>query len=85
MVFSPVTAMIGVMANKQKKKRNKQYRGQDAAMNRPAVTRITAANRSKLGQWWFDRKRVLKPVLIGVAVVIVIVWLIIELIRITTA
>lgn len=85
MVFSPVTGMIVVMANKQKKKRNKQYRGQDAAMNRPAVTRITAANRSKLGQWWLDRKRVLKPVLIVVTVVLVIVWLIIELIRITTA
>ena len=72
------------MANKQKKKRNKQYRGADAALQRPAVTKITAANRSKLGQWWFDRKKVLKPVLIGAGVVIVIVWLIIELVRIAT-
>lgn len=85
LVFFPVTGMIETMANKQKKKRNKQYRGQDAAMNRPAVTRITAANRSKIGQWWFDRRRVLKPVLIGVAIALVIIWLIIELIRITTA
>jgi hypothetical protein len=73
------------MANKQKKKRNKQYRGADAAMGRPTVTRISAANRSRLGQWWFERKRVLRPILIGVAIAIVIVWLIIELIRITTA
>jgi hypothetical protein len=72
------------MSNKQKKKRNKQYRGMDASMDRPSVTRITAANRSKIGQWWFERKKVLKPVLIGAAILIVVVWLIIELIRITT-
>lgn len=72
------------MANKQKKKRNKQYRGADAAVTRPTVTRITAANRTKLGQWWFERKKILKPVLITGAVIAVIVWLIIELVRITT-
>jgi hypothetical protein len=83
--FSPGAGMIEAMANKQKKKRNKQYRGQDAALERPVVTRITAANRSKIGQWWFDRRRVLKPVLIGVAIAALIVWLIIELIRITTS
>ena len=71
------------MANKQKKKRNKQYRGADAAMDRPSITRVSAANRSKIGQWWFDRKRVLKPVLIGSGIVIVIIWLIFELVRIT--
>jgi hypothetical protein len=71
-----------VMANKVKKKRNKQYRGVDAAMTKPAVTRISAANRSKFGQWWFERKRVLKPVLITAAIIIAVVWLIIELIRI---
>jgi hypothetical protein len=76
--------MIKAMSNKQKKKRNKQYRGVDASMDRPLVTRITAANRSKIGQWWFERKKVLKPVLIGAAILIVVVWLIIELIRITT-
>ena len=71
------------MANKTKKKRNKQYRGQDAAMSRPSVTRISAANRSKFGQWWFERKRILKPVLIGVAIVLGITWLIFELVRIS--
>lgn len=70
------------MANKQKKKRNKQYRGVDAAIDRPVVTRISAANRSKLGQWWFDRKRVLKPVLIASGILLVLIWLIFELIRI---
>ena len=70
------------MANKVKKKRNKQYTGVDAAITRPSVTRISAANRSKLGQWWYDRKRFLKPVLITVAIIIAVTWLIIELIRI---
>ena len=72
------------MANKQKKKRNKQYQGADAALQRPVVTKISAVNRSKLGQWWFDRKRVLKPVLIAAAVIIILIWLIIELIHVTT-
>ena len=73
------------MANKAKKKRNKQYRGADAAMTRPSVTRITAANRSKIGQWWFDNKRIAKPVLITIAVIVGIVWLIAELIRIANS
>lgn len=67
---------------KQKKKRNKAYTGADAAVTRPVITRISAANRSKIGQWWFDRKRVLKPVLITTGIILLIVWLIIELIRI---
>lgn len=72
------------MANKQKKKRNKQYRGADAALERPVVTKISAVNRSKFGQWWFERKRILKPVLIGVGVAVLVLWLILELVRITT-
>lgn len=72
------------MANKPKKKRNKQYRGADAALTKPAVTRITAANRSKLGQWWFDHKRIAKPTGIAAAVIVVVVWLIFELVRIVS-
>ena len=70
------------MANKAKKKRNKQYRGVDAAITKPSVTRISAANRSKLGQWWYERKRFARPILITAIVVLVVVWLIIELVRI---
>lgn len=70
---------------KQKKKRNKAYSGSDAADARPTITRISAVNRSRLGQWWFDRKRILRPVLIAAAVIIVVIWLIIELVRIATA
>lgn len=69
---------------KQKKKRTKKYSGTDAAVTRPVVTRVTAANRSKLGQWWFERKRILKPVLITAGVVLALVWLIIEIVRIAS-
>jgi len=70
------------MANKSKKKRNKRYQGADAALTKPVVTRISAANRSKVGQWWFDHKRIAKPVAIAVAIALVVTWLIIELVRI---
>ncbi|MES2630495.1 MAG: hypothetical protein V4611_00885 [Patescibacteria group bacterium] len=72
------------MANKQKKKRNKPYRGVDAAMDRPVVTRISAVHRNPVNQWWFDHKRIAKPVLIVAAIVLVIAWLIFELVRIST-
>lgn len=72
------------MANKQKKKRNKVYRGVEAAIDRPVITRVTAVNRSKLGQWWFDHKRIARPVLIAVAIAGVLTWLIIELVRIAS-
>ncbi len=66
---------------KQKKKRNKKYSGTDAAVTRPSITRVEAVNRNKLSQWWFDHKRIAKPVLITAVVIIIVVWLIVELIR----
>lgn len=66
---------------KQKKKRNKVYRGADASVTKPVVTRISAANRNNLQQWWFEKKRIAKPILITAAVVTAIIWLIFELIR----
>ena len=69
---------------KQKKKRNKAYTGQDAAVGRPTVTRISAANRNKVQQWWFEKKRIAKPVLIGVGIAIVVIWLLFELIRVVS-
>jgi len=70
---------------KQKKKRNKVYTGQDAAAGRPTVTRISAANRNKVQQWWFEKKRIAKPILIGAAVAIVVIWLLIELVRVVSS
>lgn len=67
---------------KQKKKRTKKYSGQDAALTKPSITRVTAVNRTKIGQYWFEHKRILKPVLIVTGIVVVIIILIIEIIRI---
>lgn len=69
---------------KQKKKRNKVYAGADAANASPTVTRISAVNRSRLGQWWFDHKKIVRPVAITVGVVIIVVWLIYELFGLVT-
>ncbi|MEO7905272.1 MAG: hypothetical protein ABIR91_05795 [Candidatus Saccharimonadales bacterium] len=66
---------------KQKKKRNKVYRGSGAAMTRPTITKVSAVNRNKLQQWWFDNKRVLKPIIITALVIIAIIWLVVELVR----
>lgn len=72
------------MANKQKKKRDKPYRGADAAITKPVVTRISAVHRNPVNQWWFDNKRLAKPILIATGVVVVVAWLIFELVRIST-
>ena len=54
-------------------------------VNRPSVTRISAANRNRAQQWWFEKKRIAKPVLIGLAVAIIVIWLLIELVRIVSS
>ncbi len=69
---------------KQKKKRNKVYKGADAALTHPIVTRISAANRGKTSQWWFDRKNFLKPVAITSSVVGIVAWLLYELVRVVS-
>lgn len=66
------------------KKRNKKYTGAGSAQTQPAVTRLSAVNRSALSQWWLDNKRIAKPVGITVLVVLGLVWLIAELIRIAS-
>jgi len=70
---------------KQKKKRNKAYSGIDASITRPIITHISAANRTTVGQWWFDHKRALKPILITSLVVIIVIWLLFELFRVLGA
>jgi len=42
-------------------------------MTRPVITRISAVNRSKLSQWWFDRKTVIRPILITTGIVLFII------------
>lgn len=72
-----------VMA-KQKKKRSKVYTGTGAKITRPSITRVTAVKRNRVQQWWIDNKRIAKPVLIAAGVILVVVWLVIELIRIAS-
>jgi hypothetical protein len=69
---------------KQKKKRNKSYTGVDAAITRPVITHISAANRSKLSQWWFERKATLKPILIIIGIVVFIIIIVAEIIHISS-
>ena len=70
--------------SKHKKKRNKVYTGADAAITRPIITHIEAANRSKIGQWWFDHKKVYKPIMITSGIVIFVIIMIIEIVRIAS-
>lgn len=72
------------MANKQKKKRTKVYTGVDAAITRPIVTKISAVSRNPVSQWWFEYKRIARPIIIAVLVAAAIVILVIELIRIAS-
>jgi hypothetical protein len=69
---------------KNKKKRNKSYTGADAAVTKPVITKISAVNRSKIGQWWFDHKKATKPILITAGIILGIIILIVEIIRIAT-
>lgn len=72
------------MSAKLRKKRRKAYRGQDASAARPTITRISAANRHAVSQWWFEKKRVAKPILIAGAAAAGGAVLLIELVRIFT-
>ena len=67
---------------KQKKKRTKKYSGADAAITRPSVTRVRAVKRTKLQEWWLDRRRVARPALIAAAIVSGVAWLLFELVRV---
>lgn len=66
---------------KQKKKRNKQYKGSGAAQTQPIVTHVSAVKRNKLQLWWGEKKRIAKPVAIAVGIAFVVVILLIELVK----
>jgi len=69
---------------KQKKKRNKVYRGEGASATRPTVTKISAVNRNKASQYMYEKKRIAKPLLIALAVLILIVILLIGIVGLFT-
>ena len=63
------------MANKQKKKRNKAYRGADARVITPSVVRVSAEERSRFKEWWLVYGQLTR--LIGAVVGIVLVVILI--------
>jgi hypothetical protein len=51
--------MSNKSSKRQKKKRVKKYAGQDVAVTKTTVTRVTAPDRSKFGEWFNEnRKRI---------------------------
>lgn len=61
---------------KVKKKRNKKYSGVDAANNRPTVIKMQAVSRSKFGQWFYERKTIIKTggiILLVVAAIVIVI------------
>ncbi len=66
--------------SKSKKKRDKKYRGVNAkqADNLVRVHKVEAVARSDRAQWFYDHRKSLRRVAIGVIIVAVIVFLVIE-------
>lgn len=67
---------------KKKKRRLKKYQGQEASLTKPKLTRISAIHRGPVKQWWFDNKRLARPITIVSVIIIVIVILLFELFRV---
>lgn len=65
-----------------KKKRNKAYKGSNAATTRPTITRMSAVNRNPVHQWWVDNKRIVRPVAIIAGIVAAIILIIVGIISI---
>lgn len=66
---------------KQKKKRNKAYTGTDAAVTRPTITRVSAVNRSKVGQWLYEHRQLRRPAIIALVVAAVIAFIIVAIVQ----
>ena len=60
--------------SKSKKKRSKKYTGIDAKADDDFVTihKVTAVNRSPLGQWIFEHKKIIRIIAIAALVIAVI-------------
>ncbi len=72
--------------SRRPKKRNKKYAGEDAKQiqpgsGEPIVHRYEAVERSKAGQWWFERKKLIRTIAIIVGVAILVVWMVAEIIN----
>lgn len=69
---------------KQKKKRNKVYTGKGATLTRPVITRISATNRSRFSQWWFENKSKFRPILVTGSVTLFVILIIIQIFKLIT-
>jgi hypothetical protein len=66
---------------KNKKKRNKAYTGPGAAITKPVITKVAAVDRSKLSQWIFEHKSILKTVITVVLIAGAVTFIVLEIIR----
>lgn len=67
--------------SKTKKKRNKAYAGEDAKVEQPTVRRYTAIDRGKAGQWWYERKKLIKRITLWGGGGALFIFLLVEAIR----
>lgn len=71
--------------SKKPKKRTKRYSGEDAkrpaGAAEPVIHRYEAVERSRVGEWWHGKKKVVRIGAITTAVVGGTTWLIVELVR----
>ena len=72
--------------SKKSKKRNKKYTGVGSTSQTPVVTRITASavNRTRLGQWWFENKKLIKTVATVLIVIATLILIVVEIINIAS-
>ncbi|MDO4773598.1 MAG: hypothetical protein Q4A37_00505 [Candidatus Saccharibacteria bacterium] len=61
---------------KVKKKRTKKYSGVDASSQQPSIRRISAVQRSRLGQWLHDKRPLLKAIGTMIGIILLIALLI---------
>lgn len=70
--------------SRRPKKRTKKYSGEDAKRVQPAsepvVHRYEAIERGAFGQWWFERKKLIRTIAIVVGVIVLVCWLVAEII-----
>lgn len=67
--------------SKLKKRRTKVYSGEDAKASQPVVHRYSAVDRGKFGQFWYERKTIIKRVTLYGGGGTLFIFLLVEAIR----
>ncbi len=62
-------------SNSQKRKRNKSYTGEDAAVTGKTVQRISVPDRSKTAQWWHENRKKIGLRVIFFGAIFLVLWL----------